>query len=140
MNEAALIVSLKRHEDVRLTPYQDTKGKWTIGCGRNLTDRGITLAESDYLLANDIASVRADLARHCAWWLQLDDVRQRVIAEMAFNLGMQKLLTFKKCLGAVIIGNFTLAADEMLDSKWHTDVGQRAVTLAAMMRTGRDVA
>lgn len=140
MNLPALIAQLQRHEGLRLKPYTDTVGKLTIGVGRNLTDRGISEAEAGVLLANDIEAVRLELTNNWPWWLQLDDVRQRVVMDMAFNMGVPVLMTFGRFLARLKRGEFDAAAAEMLASLWARQVGDRAQRLAKMMRTGQDVA
>lgn len=131
-----LIVELSRDEGKRLKPYVDTVGKTTIGVGRNLTDVGITDAECDLLLSNDIDRTVAWLDRNLSWWRQLDAVRQRVVVNMAFNMG-GSLLTFTNTLAAMKRGDYAAAADGMLASKWATQVGARATRLATMMREGK---
>ena len=69
---------------------------------------------------------------------KLDDVRQRVLLDMAFNLGVVGLLSFKRTLGVIEAGRYELAAAMMLDSKWAGQVGQRAERLSRMMATGKD--
>ncbi|MDR8747231.1 glycoside hydrolase family protein [Burkholderia multivorans] len=130
-----LIVELSRDEGRRLKPYVDTVGKTTIGVGRNLTDVGITDAECDLLLSNDIDRTVAWLDRNLSWWRQLDAVRQRVVVNMAFNMG-GSLLTFTNTLAAIKRGDYAAAADGMLASKWASQVGARAKRLADMMRSG----
>ncbi|MBU9593449.1 glycoside hydrolase family protein [Burkholderia multivorans] len=130
-----LIVELSRDEGRRLKPYVDTVGKTTIGVGRNLTDVGITDAECDLLLSNDIDRTVAWLDRNLPWWRQLDAVRQRVIVNMAFNMG-GSLLTFTNTLSAMKRGDYASAADGMLNSLWARQVGARATRLANMMRSG----
>ncbi len=137
MNVAALSSLLIQHEGNVLKPYTDTAGKLTIGVGRNLTDCGITAEESGILLANDIERVRLELDRYCSWWTLLSETRQLVLADMCFNLGIHKLLTFKRFLAAAMAGQWDAAADEMLNSQWCHQVGQRAITLSRMMRTGQ---
>jgi lysozyme len=127
---------LKLHEGVRLKPYTDTVGKLTIGCGRNLDDRGITAEESDYLLSNDISDVWLQLVSHLPFFSQLDTVRQAALLDMAFNLGLAGLMSFSKTLLAIKEGRFDVAADEMLASKWSAQVGRRAERLSTMMRSG----
>lgn len=136
MNESALIAELKRDEGVRLKPYRDTVAKLTIGVGRNLDDVGISEAEADFLLASDIKRTVEDLASRLPWWSTLDEVRQRVLCNMAFNLGIGGLCAFVNTLNAVKAGDYDKAATEMLNSKWAKQVGARAVRLSAMMRTG----
>ncbi|MCA8339822.1 glycoside hydrolase family protein [Burkholderia multivorans] len=130
-----LIVELSRDEGRRLKPYVDTVGKTTIGVGRNLTDVGITDAECDLLLSNDIDRTVTWLDRNLSWWRQLDAVRQRVIVNMAFNMG-GSLLTFTNTLSAMKRGDYASAADGMLNSLWARQVGARATRLANMMRSG----
>lgn len=136
MNVAIVTEMLKRHEGVRLKPYVDTVGKLTIGVGRNLDDVGISLGEAEFLLERDIDRVVADLTRAVPVWLTLDEVRQHVLVDMCFNAGITRLLGFKKAVAAVQSGDYETAAAEMLNSKWATQVGLRAKTLADMMRSG----
>ena len=144
-HDARLIEQLRLHEGERRKPYRDTVGKLTIGIGRNLDDKGLRRDEIEYLLANDIADSRADLDRYLPWWRGLDPVRQRVLIDMVFNMGAGSpkgggLLSFVNTLSEIRRGNYGIAADMMLASKWAAQVGRRAVRLATMMRTGMDYA
>jgi lysozyme len=138
VDDTALVRQIELHEGLRLKPYRCTAGKLTIGVGRNLEDRGITLAEARILLANDLADVRNGLLNALPWVGNLDEVRQRVLVDMAFNLGLQGLLEFKRTLAAVKGGQYQQAATMMLQSRWAKQVGQRAERLARMMVTGAD--
>ena len=113
-----------------------SKGKLTIGCGRNLTDVGITREETMVLMATNIAGTVRDLDRNLPWWRQMNDARQNVLANMCFNMGINKLLTFKNTLAMMQAGRFDAAAAGMLDSLWAGQVHDRAKRLAARMRTG----
>lgn len=139
MNVDLFAVELERDEDLRLKPYRDQFGNWTIGVGRNLTANGISRQEARYLLRNDMNETMSELDQHLPWWRRLDEVRQRVLANMCFNMGIERLFTFRKMLAALQLGNYDLAADEMADSAWAREVGERAVRLVAMMRTGSDI-
>lgn len=138
MNKKKMVAQLRLHEGERLKPYRCTAGKLTIGVGRNLDDRGITSDESAYLLNNDIDSHWAELIRHLPWVETLDEIRQRVMLDMAFNLGIFGLLTFHRTLGHIKARNYALASTAMMESLWATQVGQRAKRLATMMKTGKD--
>ena len=132
----ALRQQLVLHEGTRLFPYVDSVGKTSIGTGRNLTDRGITDAEARYLLDNDI-NVALGSLQMFPWFPTLDTVRQRALIDLCFNLGITRLLGFQKCLAACAEKNWPMAAHHLLDSKYATQVGQRAVTLARMLETGQ---
>jgi lysozyme len=136
MDKQLLIDELKRDEGTRLLLYLDTIQKWTIGTGRNLSDRGISMAESDFMLANDINLVMSDLNKNLPWWINLTESRQRVLANMVFNLGIGKLLGFNNTLAYMKAGDYDKAADNMLKSVWAKQVGVRADRLAKMMREG----
>lgn len=136
MNRRILLDQLQRHEGLRLKPYRDTVGKLTIGYGRNLEDRGITEDEAGFMLDNDIDEVVAELER-MPLYLSLDSVRQVVLANMAFNLGLPRLLQFSRMLGALQEKHWDRAADEMLNSRWARQVGDRALELSEIMRRGQ---
>ncbi|MBE7218619.1 MAG: lysozyme [Caulobacteraceae bacterium] len=138
MTDPKLEALLRRHEGVRLRPYRDSVGKLTIGVGRNLDDVGITPDEATVLLRNDIDRTGAGLDAALPWWSSLEPARRRVLMDMAFNLGVPGLLAFKLTLAAVRDGCFAEAADRMLQSRWATQVGERAKEMAAAMRTGVD--
>jgi lysozyme len=132
----ALMQELVRDEAVRLKPYRCTAGKLTIGVGRNIDDRGITNAEAMYLLNNDVAICESELTAVLPNWRDLSDTRQRVMLNMVFNLGRDRLSKFTKFIGCMKMGDFTGAAEQMMDSAWATQVGQRAVRLRDMMLRG----
>lgn len=133
----ALRLQLQTHEGVRLFPYTDTVGKLTIGIGRNLTDRGISDAEARYLLDNDIAIALNALAVF-PWFPALDSVRQRAFVDLCFNLGLPRLRGFVQMLAAAARGDWDTCAAELLDSTYATQVKGRAITIASMLRTGKD--
>lgn len=136
MNRDALANQLLIDEGLKLKPYQDTVGKWTIGVGRNLDDVGISKSEAMMLLGADIDKVMAQLDDKLPWWSGMSDARQQAIANMAFNLGIERLLGFKNTLAAMQAGRYDEAANGMLASKWALQVGQRARRLADMMKRG----
>lgn len=136
----ALCAQLKTHEGLRLKPYRDTVGKLTIGVGRNLDDVGLREHEALYLLSSDIAEVCSGLDRRLPWWRGLDDSRQAVLIDMAFNMGIEGLAGFATTLGHVEAARYAEASRQMLRSKWAGQVGRRADTLSRMMRTGESFA
>jgi len=128
---------LKKHEGFRAKPYLDTVGKWTVGYGRNLSDKGLTEPEAEYLLRNDILDAEARLAR-LPYWAGLNDVRRAVLTDMTVNLGIAGLLTFKKMLAHLDAGDFEKASQEGLRSKWASQVGERAQELMKLLREGEN--
>lgn len=136
MDIAALKDMLKVDEDEKLRPYPDSKGKLTIGVGRNLSDTGISLVESDFLLTNDIIRVQVGLNLHIPWWLGLSVNRQLVVANVAFNCGVDGLLGFHNFLAALRAGHYSEAAAELLDSDAARDLPKRYARLAVLVENG----
>ena len=130
-----LIAMLQRHEGLRLKPYECTAGKLTIGYGRNLEDVGISEIEAMVMLRNDIEQCYQELDVF-SWFADLDQVRQEALVDVLYNLGLPTFLEFKKTLKHVAEHNWSMAAAEMLDSKWARQVGDRAEELAYMIETG----
>lgn len=140
INIDALKKSLIAHEGFRKKVYKDSKGILTIGVGRNIESKGLSRDEVLFLLDNDIAEVVSEMEKEPYYMaIRGDDVRCRVIIEMAFNLGEAGLEEFKKMLAAVQSFHFEIASEEMLNSKWARQVGDRAKILAQMMKTGVDI-
>lgn len=133
---ATLRERLTRHEGVRLHPYTDTAGKLTIGIGRNLEDTGISYDEAQLMLENDIKRATEHCHTAFPWMAQLSQVRQEVLIEMVFNMGLGGVLTFKNMLAAMERGDYERAAQEMRASQWALQVGLRAKELASAMFTG----
>lgn len=136
MNRARLAKQLEVDEGKRPRIYLDTVGKWTGGVGRNISDRPFSEDEIQLMLANDIALATKDARQLVQGFDNLDDVRQEVLVNMAFNMGYAKLGGFKRFLAAVNGSEFAEASLEMLDSRWANQVGARALRLSKAMRTG----
>jgi lysozyme len=127
---------LVSHESYRQFPYADVTGHITVGIGRNLSDRGISTTEAFYLLDDDIMYFSAKLSHFLECFTKLDENRQIALIDMCFNLGVQGFLNFKEMISALESGDYERAADEMLNSKWSEQVGERATCLANIIRTG----
>jgi lysozyme len=138
MTTANLIPDLERDEGLRLSAYQDTRGIWTVGYGHAYVHPGTVWTAQQALdqLHEDVDHVTASLDIHLSWWRDLDPVRQDVVAEMAFNMGLTTLMQFHNTLAAVKSQQWAQAAAGMLHSEWATQVGQRADRLAEQMLTG----
>jgi lysozyme len=133
-----LIKEIKRDEGVKTHPYKCSAGKLTIGVGRNIEDNGLNESEIEYLLMNDLRSCVHDLRSNFRFYDALDNVRKRVMINMVFNLGINRLLKFKNFLAALEAGDYEKASVEMMDSLWARQVHGRADRLSALMRYGEE--
>jgi lysozyme len=125
---------LKIEEGYSAIPYKDSKGLWTVGYGLNLT---VPQPEAVWAaaLAAKVGLVEQELQRF-DWYKKLDAVRQSVILDMAYNMGVGSLLHFPHMLAAIAKSDWQTAHDEMLDSQYAKDVGNRAVVLSQILLTG----
>ena len=133
-----LLPMLARHEGFRAHPYRCTAGKLTIGYGRNIEDRGITEDEANLMLRNDVKIAVTDLTAVFADFGTFPTPAANALIDMMFNLGLPRFREFKNMIAAINGRDWNTAADEMLDSKWHDDVGDRAEELAALLRSIND--
>jgi len=137
-----LLNQIRRHEGLRLKPYHCSENFLSLGYGRNLDTNGISEAEAEFMLSNDLLMVEGELKDE-GWYNQLDETRRAVVLNMAFNLGKPKLLKFSKFIGRLSDNDYEGASKEMVTgsdgvspSKWASQVGKRAYELADQMRTG----
>ena len=137
-----LLETLKRHEGVKHHAYRDSLGVLTIGCGRNISDsrrhRGLGLsdAEIDYMLQNDIERTIKELSSEYPWFNDLEEgARRDAIINMHFNLGRLRFATFKRAIAHMEKANHKEAATEFLHSKWAKQVKGRALEVTDMILT-----
>lgn len=148
MDYAKLEAQLRVDEAVRRRRYLDNAKppRWTIGVGHNidadphypyqLTDEPLTDAQIDTLLGRDIAAAVSALDQYANWWRAMEEPRQRVLANMCFNMGWSRLAGFVNTLDAMHKSQYAAAAAGMRASLWASQVGDRAERLAKIMETG----
>ena len=123
---------LIHHEGLRLKPYVDSLGHPTIGVGHKI--KPITHATAMELLQEDV-NIAVNGAVKFRWFDKLSPVRKDVIVSMIFNMGLRRFKTFKRMIAGLRQGYFNTASDELLDSLYHIQVGERAEELAEMLLT-----
>lgn len=154
IDEFEAVQRLSLHEGIRLQPYRCPRGFLTIGVGRNLQTNplsreeikilgrrdlssGITRQEAFFLLRGDIRRTLEKCRKEIPFFDNLDDERQYVLVDMAFNMGIGGLLKFQKMLAFIGVGNYRQAAAELLSSRYARQVRIRAERLAQTLRSGR---
>jgi lysozyme len=135
MDNVKAAAYIRRYEGFSKLPYKCPTGHLTIGYGHNL-ENGISAKVALFILQEDLAHAERAVKDAFPWWWKLDDARQFVLVDMAFNMGLAGLKGFKKMLAAIESGDFDKAAEEMLDSKYGRQVVHRARLNAEIMKTG----
>ena len=148
MDRTELMKELIMDEGYKYEIYLDHLGYPTLGVGHLITEKDEeygkevgTIVHDDRIkecLQEDIDIVCKELDEKMSWWRGLDGNRRRVMANMCFNLGYPRLSGFKKFLAAMKKDDWETAAEEMMDSKWATQVGDRAKRLQIRVR-GRKI-
>jgi lysozyme len=141
------IPQLKQDEGFRAEAYSDSLGYLTQGYGtklpltdyekskvKNLTKW--TEAEAETLLEYRLRISSRAILQKKPVIETLNSTRQRVIFNMSYQLGIMKLLLFKKFWEAIEKKDFAKAADEMKDSRWYLQTPKRAQRLINKMLEG----
>ena len=147
-----LKAELRGDEGEKLKVYDDATGKPigpgtlvignpTVAVGRNLTGRGLTTAECEVLLDNDVSACEIELLPALPWITSLSPARQTVIYSLYFNVGLGNPARFQakwpNFLQQMQAGEFAAAADNLESSQpWATQVGPRAHRLGELVRFG----
>ena len=139
--EEQIKLDLTRHEGCVFEVYLCTEGHKTAGIGHLLEDPDAWEIGDEVSTPQVLNWFKEDyqeaVADCCAVFLnfasQPENV-QRVCINMAFNLGRSRLSKFKNMVRYVNEGKYDKAADEMIDSKWYTQVGNRSKELVEWMR------
>lgn len=145
-NETKEIIKedLIKHEGYKDEIYLCPEGLPTFGIGHMIVEADPEYAwpvgtpiEKDRIDSAFDADVGIAVQDCCALFLNFDSQPaqvQRVLVNMAFNLGRNRLGRFKNMIRAVNEGNYAKAADEMVDSRWYNQVGNRSIELENWMR------
>ncbi len=133
MNRDEMRKLLIEHEGKKNYPYLCKSGKITIGIGRNLTDKGISDREIEFLFKNDLEECLVDLNKIFPDYFLYPEYIQQVLCDMRFNLGPEGFRSFKKLIAAVINKDWKAMKREMKNSKWYEQVPNRAKDLMEMI-------
>lgn len=144
-----LLQVLRKEESLRLDPYKDSFGFWTIGYGCLIDRRKggklpkwiepsfpITLEDAEELLRTKVIDLEIGLGNSLAWWFKLNAVRRTVLLAMAFQLGIAGVLKFTGTLAAIADERWDDAYAHLLNSLWARQTPARAQRMATAMRTG----
>lgn len=126
---------VKQHEGLRLLVYV-IDGHETIGFGRDMRSEGITEAEADYLLQNDLVAAHTFLQTF-TWYGNLTSNQVAALLDMVYNLGKRGFEEFKTMIACLASGDYAGAAAAMQNSLWAKQVGQRALDDATLMRSSQ---
>lgn len=121
-------------EGVILKMYNDGYGNMTIGIGHNLSAKPITITAAYQIFDDDVEDVTVIL-RLQDWWTSLSPVRQDVMINAAFNMGVGGLLEFHHMIAHMQAGEWRAAAQSLMDSEAGALLTTRYRRLAWALRT-----
>lgn len=93
-------------------------------------------SQVDQLFAQDLQEAQDGLFQALPWAQGLDEVRQAVLVDLCFNMGLPTLLQFHHTLGFIQEGNWQAAANGLATSLWARQVPIRAKEDEAMILSG----
>lgn len=130
----------------KFIPYVDLR-KATHIVGKELQRKLINYgmywdkATAEKAMLEELGECRENLKKRCNAYCVLcdkgEEVRANALLDMAYNMGVAGLLTFRNTLRLVEAGDYVKAAANMRQSKWYRQVGRRSRAVCAMMETGR---
>lgn len=146
-NRDALIADLGRDEGLRSVPYDDKTGRpfqqgdrllgnLTNGIGWNMRARPLSAEQARVICGWHVDADAAAIAQAFPWVAQLAEVRQRAIANLVFNIGLDGLKKFATFLDLLRAGNYPGAADDLRSTLWYRQVGERAKRIEGLIRNG----
>ena len=115
-----------------LITYRDREYDWSVG-----TD--VDEDRVQEVFEEDVKTVLSDCKKLYDDFYELPEEAQLIIANMMFNMGYTRLSKFKGMKRGVDAEDWNKAADEMVDSRWYTQVTNRAERLVQRMRKVRTV-
>lgn len=121
-------------------PYLCPSGALTIGWGHNI-DRnhggpGLSRSAADFILGETLDECEADLAHVHPHWVDFSDARKAALANVRFQLGPNRYRLFADMITAINIGDWAMAADELVDSKMGREQKERTLRRANELRNG----
>jgi lysozyme len=125
---------LAKFEGLQLKPYRCPAGKLTLGYGRNLEDTGISRTEAEIFMFFDVCRIMDELDKKVNFWVHQPVAVKIVLIQMAYQLGVNGLLSFRRFLHALSISDYTVAVAEMFDSKWAVQTPRRVLSLAEIIQ------
>jgi len=132
---------IKEHEGYRDTVYSDSLGFATVGYGHLVlpTDdfvEGVAYSKEqlETVFDNDF-QIALTSAEELLEELTVPETVKGIICEMCFQLGKPRIMKFKKMWEGIEEADYNKAADEMIDSAWHSQTTSRCESLAELMRS-----
>jgi lysozyme len=146
---------VEKHEGRRHSVYKDTVGRLTIGVGWNLDDSsseticeyfGFNLADLkngtqtlndaqiDEVFDHQISATISDAMGIFPNFVNMPDNVQAVVCDLIFNLGETRFSKFVSTIAQLKLSNWQQAADDLTNSLWFRQVGNRGIEDVALLR------
>ena len=144
MNKDQLRQELADDEGCKYSVYLDHLNLPTFGIGHLITESDPEFGQP---IGTEVSEERVRKAFNLDVAVTIDECKvlypdfddlpeecQHIIANMIFNMGRPRLSKFKMMKAAIDNRDFNEAAEQMIDSRWHDQVPNRAKRLVKRMR------
>lgn len=142
-----------RHEGIRDYVYQDSVGLWTVGVGHLIGDgkslppeleeykksgtKRFSQQEIMNLFEQDFAH-HVEIAERGPGYMSANDSAKGGFIDLSFNLG-KWWTVMKQAAKRAAGGDYVGTAEELKDSKWFTQVGNRAKEVTSLIASAGNV-
>lgn len=147
MNSEQLLADLIDQEGFRAVLYDDATGKKlskgsiirgnpTLAVGWNVAGRPCTQDLANIITRYFITQTWNEIVHALPWVANLPEPQSRALCNLAYNMGVPVLLTFKTFLSLMQLGHYDQAADDLGTTLWFRQVGSRGPKIQALIREG----
>jgi len=142
MSDEEIKAMIIKHEGKRNRPYQDSLGLWTVGVGHLIGDGKSLPPEMNREFSDEevMAMFEKDYAHHRSAAMnipgfgKLDGRGQGALTDLTFNMGPSWISKWPKLKKQLEEGDTKGAAQNLEQSKWYGQVGNRAPTVVSLLR------
>ena len=137
---------IKEHEGFKSKPYsleyktadgENVSEKFkTIGYGFRMDYLEMDEEIAELILIKKIHKIEKDLDNNFKFYDDLPESVRHGMISMVYQLGLKTFMMFKKTIAFIENGEFKLAANEALDSRWAVQTPSRAESVTDMIRNG----
>jgi lysozyme len=147
MNSELLLADLTDQEGFRAVLYDDATGKKitkgslvqgnpTVAIGWNVAGRPCPRDLANIITQYFITQTWGEVTHALPWAANLPEPQSRALCNLAYNMGVPTLLTFKTFLSLMQLGHYSQAADDLAGTLWFKQVGSRGPKIQALIKTG----
>ena len=125
-----LLEEIKKEEGFESEPYICSNGYLTVGYGKRVDYLKVDEKTAEKWLIIDLEELDGKLDRSFTWYIDSPRDVKDVVKSMCYQMGMPRLMKFRKTNDLIKKRKWREASIEMLISRWHEQTPERAERLS----------